>query len=338
MTFNNGAPRQNTSLFMRKDRKAMNARELRKEFCASRHIYDGALLTFTGMEGFDVYNCSIPFMWQGKRYLFGRVERREDFANSVTFLFEESGKDRFSPVPGTVVYPLEDPHVAMVGNEVILGGTHVRKSRGHIDTLYGYYYRGTNLRFLNHFTCGPANMKDIRLVQLQDGRIGVFTRPRSRCIAEQYGSEAVVGFAILDSIDDLDASVADHARVIDGLFSEGEWGGCNQCYLLRDGRIGVIGHRCYKDPAPNAVLQVYLNIAFIFDPVTFAVSDMKVIGDKASYPPTSYMLPDLADCAFTSGIEMLPNGKADLYSGLGDVAQGRITIDSPFDDLLSYAC
>lgn len=82
------------------------------------------------------------------------------------------------------------------------------------------------------------------------------------------------------------------------------------------------------------VLQTYVNIAFIFDPVAFSVSDMQVIGDKGSYPPTPYMLPYLADCAFTSGIEMRPDGKADLYSGLGDVAQGRIVIDSPFGDLL----
>ena len=313
----------------------MNAKELRKEFHARRRIYESVLLKFSGMEDYDVYNCSIPFAWQGKRYLFGRVERREDWANSVSFLFEETGPDTYAPVPGAVVYPLEDPHIAMIGDEIILGGTHVRKSRGEIDTLYGYYYRGRDIRFLNHFTCGPANMKDIRLVQLQNGRVGVFTRPRSRRIAEQYGSEAVVGFAVLDSIDGLDAAVVDQAKVIDGLFAAGEWGGCNQCYLLKDGRIGVIGHRCYKEPGPEAELQVYVNMAFIFDPATFAVSDMQVIGDKTSYPPTPCMLPYLADCAFTSGIEMRPDGKANLYSGLGDVAQGRIVIDPPFGDLLS---
>ncbi|MBR6706829.1 MAG: DUF1861 family protein [Clostridia bacterium] len=312
----------------------MNARELREEFHRRKCVYEGALLTFSGMNGYDVYNCSIPFEWQGKRYLFGRVERREDFANSVTFLLMETGKDHYVPVEGAVVYPIEDPHVAMIRDEIILGGTHVRKRRNQIDTLYGYYYRGRDLRFLSHFTCGPANMKDIRLVELSDGRVGVFTRPRGKRIAELYGSEAVVGFAILNSIDELDDTIVDKARVIDGLFSEGEWGGCNQCYLLKDGRIGVIGHRCYKQPTPQVVLQVYVNISFIFDPATFSVSDMQVIGDKDSYPPTPHMLPYLADCAFTSGIEMRPDGKADLYSGLGDVTQGRIVIDSPFGDLL----
>ncbi len=312
----------------------MNARELRAAFQSRKQTFDGALLRFDGMDRYDVYNCSVPFRWQGKCYLFGRVERREDFANSVTILFEETGPDRYAPVPGAVIYPLEDPHVAMIGDEIILGGTHVRKRRGEIDTLYGYFYRGTDLTFLNHFTCGPANMKDIRLVQLGDGRVGVFSRPRSQRIAHQYGSEAVVGFAIINSIDELDETAVDQARVIDGLFSEGEWGGCNQCCLLRDGRIGVIGHRCYRENAGETVLHVYVNISFIFDPDTFSVSDMKVIGEKNSYPPTPCMLPYLADCAFTSGIVPRPDGRVDLYSGLGDVAQGRIIIDPPFGDLM----
>ncbi len=46
------------------------------------------------------------------------------------------------------------------------------------------------------------------------------------------------------------------------------------------------------------------------------------------------MRPDLADCAFTGGIVMRADGKADLDSGLGDMTEGRITIDAPFGDLL----
>jgi len=312
----------------------MNAKELRKVFHETAHVYEGALLTFDGVDGYDVYNCSIPFEWQGKRYMFGRVERREDFANSVTFLFEEVSRDHYAAVPGAVVYAIEDPHVAFIGEEIIMGGTHVRKSKGEIDALYGYYFRGKDPKFLDHFTCGPANMKDIRLVQLPSGKVGVFTRPRGKDIMAKYGSEAIVGYCELDSVDELDATIVDKARVIPNLFDDGEWGGCNQCYLLKDGRIGVIGHRCYREPTPEVELQVYINISFIFDPETFEVSDMKVIGDKQSYPYTPHMLPYLADCVFTTGIEMREDGKADLYSGLGDVMQGRIAIDAPFGDLL----
>ena len=105
--------------------------------------------------------------------------------------------------------------------------------------------------------------------------------------------------------------------------------------VLRDGRIGVIGHRSYKQLDSDGVeLQSYVNISFIFDYKTFAVSDLKIIGDKPSYPDTEHMLDYLKDCAFTSGIVMHEDGRADLYSGLGDVTEGRITIDAPFGELL----
>ena len=41
-------------------------------------------------------------------------------------------------------------------------------------------------------------------------------------------------------------------------------------------------------------------------------------------------VPTLKDCAFTSGIVMRKDGKADLYSGIGDCQEGRIVIDYPF--------
>ena len=313
----------------------MEAAKARLEFQKNKKIYDSALLRFEGVHGWDVYNCSVPFVWQGKEYIFGRVERREDFANSTAWLFEKTGPDAYAPVAGSMIYPLEDPFLAVVDGEWILGGTHVRKSKGKIDHFCGYFYRGSDPRWMTHFTCGPADMKDIRLVQLQDGRIGVFSRPRSATVEKQYGSGAVIGFTTISSVDELDAQVINHAPVIKNLFGPGEWGGCNQCYLLRDGRIGVIGHRSYNQTGEDGgKLMVYMNISFIFDPATHSASDIRIIGDKPSYPPTEAMRPDLRDCAFTSGIVMRPDGRAELYSGLGDVTEGRVTIDAPFGSLL----
>jgi hypothetical protein len=313
----------------------MDMMSARKELHQTVKIYESALLRFSGAEGFDVYNCSIPFEWQGKQYIFGRVEKREDFANSVVRLFEQTGRDEYAVVPGSMIYPLEDPYVAVIHGEMIMGGTHVRKSRGELDAFYGYFYRGSRPEWMTHFTAGPANMKDIRLVQLRDGRVGVFSRPRGPHVEAVYGSGSVIGFAVIDSVDELCAKIIENAPVIPDLFGRGEWGGCNQCYLLNDGRVGVIGHRSCKEKDETGVEQlVYVNIAFIFDPVSHTASGMKIIGDKGCYPPTEAMREDLRDCAFTSGIVMRPDGKADLYSGLGDVAEGRITIDPPFKDLL----
>nr|WOZ50633.1 AncZ [synthetic construct] len=309
----------------------MSLKEQRKQFEANKKIYESAILTFHGVEGFDVYNCSIPFEWNGKRYIFGRVERREEWARSWVRLFEETGKDEYTLVPDSMIYQLEDPYISLINGEMVMGGTHVRKQSGKVDTYYGYFYRGTDLHDLYYFTTGPDYMKDIRLVELADGRIGVFSRPRSEEIRRKYGSEAMIGFTVIDSLDELTAEVIENAPPIAGIFDADEWGGCNQAYLLDSGKIGVIGHHSYKDKDENGEeLQVYVNMSFVFDPTTHEVEDLKIIGTRACYPDAPAKVPHLVDCAFTSGIVMREDGKADLYSGIGDTQEGRITIDYPF--------
>jgi hypothetical protein len=64
----------------------------------------------------------------------------------------------------------------------------------------------------------------------------------------------------------------------------------------------VIGHRSYEEVDEDGINQlVYLNISFIFDPVSHTASEMKIIGDKKCYPATEAMRDDLKDCAFTGG-------------------------------------
>ena len=158
-----------------------------------------------------------------------------------------------------MIYQLEDPFVSIVQGELVLGGTHVRKRSGEIENYYGYFYRGTDLENMYYFTTGPDHMKDIRLVELKDGRIGVFSRPRNEEIVKKYGSEAMIGFAIIDKLDDLTDEVVLNAKPIEGIFDDGEWGGVNQPILLEDGRIGIIGHQSYTQPNVNGVdLAVFL--------------------------------------------------------------------------------
>ena len=309
----------------------MNLSERRQRFEETKHIYESAKLTFHGVEGFDVYNSSIPFQWAGRQYLFGRVEKRAEWARSWVRLFSQTGPDDWTLVPDSMIYQLEDPYIAQVGQELVLGGTHVRYQQGKIETYYGYFYRGTELDNLYYFTTGPDYMKDIRLVALTDGRIGVFSRPRNEAIRQQFGSESQIGFTIIDSLSDLSAAVIEQAPYIPGLFGTDEWGGCNQAYALESGLIGVIGHQSYLTPnAEGPGLQPYLNLAFVFDPIKSTVLDTKIIGTRGCYPPGPAKKPFLVDCAFSSGLVTRQDGKVDLYSGLGDTEVGRIVIDNPF--------
>lgn len=310
----------------------MNILEERSKFHKTRQIQEAALLKFHGVDGYDVYNCSVPFIWNGKRYIYGRVERRAEWMRSLVRLFEETGKDEWSLVPESMVYQLEDPYISIINRELILGGTHVRISGAKLDTYYGYFYRGTKLEDLYYFTTGPEYMKDIRLVELADGRIGVFSRPRNDNIMKKHGSESMIGFSVIHSLEELTAEVIQNAPFIEGLFADGEWGGCNQAYLLDSGNIGVIGHLSYSYVDTTGEKQSsYMNMSFVLEPETLTVHDYKIIGTRDCYRNGPAKLPHLSDCAFTSGIVMREDGRADLYSGIGDCVEGRIVIDYPFE-------
>ena len=304
----------------------------KEEFNKKERVYESALLKFTGVEGFDVYNPSIPFVAAGKEYIYGRVEKRNEWARSWVRLFEKAGVDEWKLVENSMIYQLEDPYVSVINNELVMGGTHVMYSKFEHQTYFGYFYKGNDLNDMFYFTTGPDKMKDIRLVEMADKKIGVFSRPRGDEIIEKYGSESVVGFTIINDLTELDAKVVETAPVIDGLFNNLEWGGCNQCYLLDSGNIGVIGHKCYSEPASDGeILQVYYNVAFVIEPQTRKVLGGEVIGTRDCYPESEAKMPRLRDCVFTSGIVERPDGKVDLYSGVCDVSAGRITIDNPFE-------
>ena len=321
----------------------MQAFEEKAVFETTTRVYQRTLLRFQGVEGLDVYNCSVPFSWAGKTYLYGRVEERSAWAQSWIGLFQQVGPDIYALMHAPWGYQLEDPFVSMIHGELVLGGTHVRKRQGHIDTYYCYFYRGTTPENLQYFTTGPEGMKDIRLVELADGRVGVFSRPRGEHVRRLYGSSAMIGFTVIDSLDDLNAEVIAGAIPIQGLFAADEWGGCNQAYLLDDGRIGVLGHQSFSmhaskengpvDPAQpfgDESLAVYMNVAFEFDPLSFEVNNKQIVGTRSCYPDYPCKRPSLRDCAFTSGITLRADGRVDLYSGIGDTTEGRIVVDYPF--------
>lgn len=309
----------------------MNLIERREHFEMNKSIYESAKLTFYGVEGYDVYNVSIPFQWKGREYIFGRMERRSEWARSWVRLYEKTGKDQWTLVPDSMIYPLEDPYITLIGDTLVMGGTHVRYQQNSVDTYFGYFYKGTEIDDLHYFTTGPEYMKDIRLVEMDGGRIGVFSRPRSEEIRRTFGSESMIGFTVINSLDELTMEVVENAPYIYGLFEQNEWGGCNQAYYLDSGNIGVIGHICYKTTEEDGGMkQVYMNFSFVLDVAHHVAMDQKIIGTRTCYPDGPAKKPELTDCAFSSGIVMREDGKCDLYSGIGDTEAGRIVIDYPF--------
>nr|AKK31187.1 hypothetical protein [Leishmania braziliensis complex EV-2015]AKK31188.1 hypothetical protein [Leishmania braziliensis]CAJ2468547.1 unnamed protein product [Leishmania braziliensis] len=290
---------------------------------SDQHIYEKALLTFKGVDGMDVYNCSVPFKHNGQTHIFGRVEKRCEWANSFVRLFVETGKDEFTLVPDNMVWQLEDPFVSNIHNEMVFGGTHIRKTNNRVCTYYCDFFRGT-AESMSYFTTGPDNMKDIRLVTLANNKIGVFSRPKT-------AAHAFIGFTVINNIMELTPTVVEEASPLNVIHA-GAWGGVNQAYLLSSDKVGCISHYSYidKDEHGNDI-AVYTNYSFVLNPYIREVEDAKIIGTKGCYPKCSPKVDKLLDCAFTSGIVMREDGRCDLYSGLGDAYEGRITIDYPFE-------
>lgn len=286
-------------------------------------IYEKALLTFKGVDGMDVYNCSVPFKYKGTTHIFGRVERRSEWANSFVRLFKETGKDEFTLVPNNMIWQLEDPYIANIDNEMVFGGTHIRKTNNRVFTYYCDFFRGATEK-LHYFTTGPDNMKDIRVIKLANNMIGVFSRPKTI-------AHSSIGFTTISTIDELTATIVEEAPPLNVIHT-GAWGGVNQAYLLSSDKVGCIAHYSYlNQDESGAQITVYTNYSFVLDPITREVEDAKIIGTKGCYPPCKPKVEKLLDCAFTSGIVMREDGKCDLYSGLGDAYEGRITIDYPFE-------
>lgn len=307
----------------------MDVKKEKELFEINKVNYDSTKLKFLGVDGYDVYNCSQPFRWDGKNYIFGRIEHREEWMRSWVRLFEQTGQDEWSLVQDSMLYQLEDPYISVIGDEVVFGGTHVRVQQGRLDTYYGYFYRGKDINNLYYFTTGPDYMKDIRLVELENGKIGVFSRPRGKDILEKYGSESMVGFTVIEKLEDLTNETVQNAKFIQGLFSKGQWGGCNQAFLLDSGKIGVLGHVSYKESEGKQ--SVYANMSFVFDPTSAEVYNYQIIATRNSFPSGPAKKPNLEDCAFTSGMVTRDDGMVDLYSGIGDCEEGKVTIPYPFE-------
>lgn len=97
----------------------MTVLEQRQQFEAEKNVYERATLTFHGVDGYDVYNASIPFTWGGKPYIYGRIERRSEWARSWVRRFENTGKDDWTLVPNSMIYQLEDPYVSVIGDTFV---------------------------------------------------------------------------------------------------------------------------------------------------------------------------------------------------------------------------
>lgn len=303
-------------------------RQQYEEFQKNKPQKLGKILNFDGVGDLDVYNPSVPFELDGMTIIAGRVEQRSNEVSQTMLFTEKDGV--WSPIEGAPVFDLQDPFVTFVGDELILGGVFVSwQDEKTITTWHTDFYRGKSIFSLKKFTSGPLHMKDIRLLELSDKRIAIFSRPQGEIMMKNYDCIAKIGFTIVDSLDDVTAETIANAPLLLDHFLPDEWGGCNQLFELDNGLIGAIGHKSWGEHIDDIHYLHYYSISFAIDPYTRKMTPAKIISSRECFPKGPCKHPKVQDVTFTSGIIRHDDGSASLYTGLNDCQVGCLQIVDP---------
>jgi hypothetical protein len=220
---------------------------------------------------------------------------------------------------------LQDPCFTHIRGELIVGGVEVITAADNPQQIVSWatqFYRGYRIDSMRHFSSGPGTMKDIRLIELADGRIGVFTRPQGA-----RGGRGQIGFTVIDSLEELDEQTFQEAEVLQDQFVPEEWGGANEAHLLKNGLIGVLGHIACFDRLGK---KHYYSMVFSIHPVTFETTPVKIIAARSDFPVGPGKRPDLQDVIFSGGLVRGADGRAVLSVGVSDAEAYRIEIPDPF--------
>jgi hypothetical protein len=281
-----------------------------------------------------IYNPTKPMTINGKNILLGRVETFEDELNSKVMFFEQIGTT-WHMIGSAPQLDLQDPFYAQnIQGYQILGGVKLFPQKNgypKYQTVFYKFKQSIDELYSNNclsmpFASGPMGMKDIRLIELKDKKIGVFTRPQ--------GGEAglgKIGYVEINSLEELETRISE-AKIIEGQFKHDEWGGANELHLLNNGNIGVLGHIAHKSYSEEngRIVKNYYAMSFIFNPYTKIASDMKIIATADQFPHIRPKFDSLGQVIFSGGLQRNGNGEAILYAGINDTSAACFLIKDPF--------
>lgn len=307
----------------RKSITTESCKQLLETFYANPRITKVQKLTFSGVGNRDVYNITAPFQYDGEEVLLGRVEERDSEFSQVFFFTCKN--QVWSPRIHTHTYNLQDPCMTIIKGELIIGGVEVITAVDNPSKIVSWvtqFYRGFHIDSLCHFASGPGTMKDIRIIELNDGRVGVFTRPQGA-----RGGRGQIGFTIINSLEELNEQTFINAEILTEQFVSEEWGGANEAHLLGNGHVGVLGHVACFDTVGN---KHYYSMVFAINPETCEKTPMKIIAARSDFPRGPGKRPDLEDVIFSGGLIRSGNGRAVLSVGVSDAEAYQIEIPDPF--------
>lgn len=302
-------------------RNAKTVDKLLKEYKDKGFKYKSEKINFVLGDDRDIYNITKPFKDENDCVIAGRVEKRDSELSDVLF-FKESG-DKWIPKEGCSSLKLQDPFFTRVNGKLVIGGVEVYNKPN--DTKLGYrtvFLKGEKIKDLKRFATGPEMMKDIRLLEIDNEKILVFTRPTG-----EVGGRGTIGFTIINSLDELNAENLSKAELINNQFIKEEWGGVNELHKLSNGLIGVLGHIAKFDEFGN---RHYYSMSFAFNLDTHETTPIKIIATRDDFLEGAYKREDIKDVIFSGGLIRKNDGKAELYCGVSDAEAHKIVIEDPF--------
>lgn len=295
------------------------AEELLKKYREEQLYSKATVLTFKDVVDKDVYNITAPFLLEGQAVLAGRVESRDD-EHSEIVLFTEAEENTWVPIKKSVRLSLQDPFFTEIDGDIILGGVEVNfLSSGQAKWRTVFYRLETSQDAVQIFA-GPWGMKDLRLKQLNDGKILVLTRPQGT-----KGGRGKIGAVIIDDLASLSVALIEDAPLLANQFTDSQWGGANEIHQTKTS-IWVLGHIANFDEENN---RHYYAMAFELDLANFAMKNAKIIAERKDFAAGPAKRPDLVDVVFSGGIVM-KDQKAVIYAGISDAGAQKLEIENPF--------
>lgn len=278
-------------------------------------------LKFHGVDGYDVYNISAPFQFKGQTYLLGRVEKRDSEFSKACF-FEKKAEADYTLAQDAPVFEMQDPFFTWINGQLVVGGVEVsEKADGSGLEWRTVFYEIHSFVDYARFFEGPIGMKDLRIAQLNDGRLLVLTRPQG-----EKGGRGKIGYAVIETLEELTVELVEQAPLLCNQFTDEEWGGANEIHILNEQCVGVLGHIACFDQEEN---RHYYAMTFELALDDFSVTKAKIIAERKDFLPGASKRPDLEDVVFSGGL-VLMNESAELYAGISDAEAQKLRIENPF--------
>jgi len=313
----------------------------------------GWLLDFGTQEGVDVYNSSVPIKYGDKRLVVVREEKRKDEFSSQNRFFSHDSDDRFCLETNisnlsklSLRWICQDPSLAHIQRNWII--TQVEVDPESINDAsqdvrhHSAIYAGERLDSLRLIAESPDDMKGVRLVELKDGRIGIFTRPR--CPGDPArGGSGKIGFTVVESLEQINSDILAAAPLIPGLYSDDdkEWYGVNDTFLLPNGDLAVLGHIAHYEESEIEDNRGYYPIFFTFNPNSRQVNYLQILATVADFQFNGLVeakRPDLENVFYPSALwfpnDDIKSSCAALMGGAKDSKMAAIYIPNPLEGWL----